>query len=294
MDEKLIHWYPGHMAKAKRMLKEHLSVVQLVIEVLDARAPLATRNPDFEPLFSGKARLVLLNKADLADERETKKWVARFREKGLVAAAFTATERRERTKALTLIGDAAKPIIERYAQKGVRKTLRAMVVGAPNVGKSAVINAIAGGTPAKAGNKPGVTRGKQWIKIHDYCELMDTPGLLWPKLEDQALARHLAYINAINDDILELEQLAGSLLAELNALCPQELAARYGAIESDTPDGVLLETVAKSRGFLMRGAEPDTARAARAVLDEFRLGKIARVTLERAEAEHGGTGQDEA
>ena len=287
MDEKLIHWYPGHMTKAKRMLKEHLSVVQLVIEVLDARAPLASRNPEFEPLFSGKARVVLLNKADLADERETKKWVARFREKGMFAAAFVALERNQRTKALALIDEAAKPLIERYAQKGVRKTLRAMVVGVPNVGKSAVINAIAGAARAKAGNKPGVTRGKQWIKIHDYCELMDTPGLLWPKLEDQVLARHLAYINAINDDILELEPLSRGLLAELNSLCPEALAARYGEVfKGDTPQAGLLEAVAKSRGFLMRGAEPDTERAARAVLDEFRMGKIAKVTLECAEAEH--------
>lgn len=281
LDERLIHWYPGHMAKAKRMLQEHLSVVQLVVEVLDARAPLASRNPEFEPLFSGKARVALLNKADLASPEHTKAWVARLRQGGLSAASFVATERSQRAKALALIDEAAKPLVERYAQKGVRKTVRAMVVGVPNVGKSAVINAIAGSVRAKAGNKPGVTRGKQWIKVHDYCELMDTPGLLWPKLEDQAKARHLAYLNAINDDILEIEPLARNLLAELNNICPAELRDRYKALAAD-PEADLLEAVAKSRGFLMRGAEPDTLRAARAVLDDFRSGKISRVTLEPA------------
>lgn len=278
-----IHWYPGHMAKAKRMLEQHLKLIELVIEVLDARAPGASRNPAFEPLFKNKARIVLLNKADLADKDVTKAWAEFFSKQGMFAAPFVATAQGQRDKALKLVNEAARPIMERYAAKGIKKTVRAMVVGIPNVGKSAVINAVAGASRANVGNKPGVTRGKQWVRIHDYCELMDTPGLLWPKLGDQTSALRLAYINAINDEILPLEHLAKSLLGELNTLCPEKLRERYKTLTPDTNSDELLLEVCRSRGFLMRGAEPDELRAARNVLDEFRMGKIANVTFELPE-----------
>ena len=278
----LIQWYPGHMAKARRMLVENLKLIDVVVELVDARAPRATRNPDFDDLFSAKQRVILLNKSDLASPAETKAWVEHYRAEGISAIEFVATNSAKRKAAVELIENAASEKVKRMREKGVVKVIRAMVVGIPNVGKSTFINRIAGASRAQVGDKPGVTKGKQWVKVSPYLELMDTPGLLWPKLEDEGLARHLAFIGSIKDDIMDVERLAGALLAELAVLCPAELAARYKQIEPGMSGEELLLAVSRSRGFLLSGGEADTERAARIVLDEYRAGKIARVTLDSA------------
>ena len=279
-----INWYPGHMAKTRRMQQENLKMIDVVVEILDARAPKASRNPDFDDLFSGKARVVLLNKSDLADSNATKRWISYYAKKGIEAAGVSATGGAAKKTAVALIEKAAKPRVEAMKAKGVNKTVRCMIVGIPNVGKSTLINRIAGQNRAEVGDKPGVTRGKQWVKITPYLELMDTPGMLWPKLEDQELAKHLAYLGSIRDEIMDSEELALDLLALLQAAMPAQLSERYGRLAADTPRAELLEAVCRSRGFLLRGGELDTERASHVVLDEFRAGKIARITLEQPEA----------
>lgn len=277
----LIQWYPGHMAKAKKMLAENLKLIDVVIELVDARAPKATRNPDFDALFSQKQRVIFLNKSDLASEAETKKWMAYYKSNGISAIPFVSISAAKRKAALELIEKAAREKVERLKEKGVHKTVRAMVVGIPNVGKSTFINRIAGESRAQVGDRPGVTKNKQWVKITPYLELMDTPGLLWPKLEEETLARHLAYIGSIKDDIMDTEQLASYLLTDLNVLCHEQLAARYSKIEESTPMSEMLYAVCKSRGFILPGNALDIERAAQIVLDEFRAGKIAKVTFDR-------------
>ncbi len=278
-----INWYPGHMAKTRRMLQENLKFIDVVVEILDARAPLASRNPDFDDLFVNKARVVLLNKSDLADAGSTKRWISHFSRRGVEAAGVSATGGSAKKIAVSLIEKAAKPRVDAMKAKGVNKTVRCMIVGIPNVGKSTLINRIAGINRAEVGDKPGVTRGKQWVKITPYLELMDTPGMLWPKLEDQELARHLAFLGSIRDEIMDSEELALDLLALLQAVVPERLIERYAKLSQDTPKEELLDAVCRSRGFLLRGGELDTERAARVALDEFRAGRIARVTLEQPE-----------
>ena len=278
----VIQWYPGHMAKAKRMLQENLKLVDAVAEIIDARAPAASRNPDFDNLFKTKTRLVFLNKADLADAASTKLWISYFRSLGIAAAGISSTGNGGKRIALELMEAAAREKTERMKEKGIRKTVRLMVVGIPNVGKSTFINSITGGVRAKTGDKPGVTKGKQWVKAGEYLELMDSPGLLWPKLEQEQTALHLGYLGSVNDDILDTEALAEKLLSELMLLCPQLLEARYPKINQRE---TLLEGVALSRGFLLSGGVLDTERAARIALDEFRGGKLGRITLERPEKE---------
>lgn len=276
-----IQWYPGHMAKARRMLVENLKLIDVVVEIVDARAPAATRNPDFDALFSGKARVVLLNKADLAETGATKAWIAHYAKQGALAAEINATTNGAKKAAASLIERAARPKTDVWKKKGVNKVVRCMVVGIPNVGKSTLINRMAGERRAQVGDKPGVTKSKQWVRITPFLELMDTPGLLWPKLENPAYAMHLAFLGSINDEIMDTERLAEALLNELVTQNPDAVHARYGELAQAFEGEELLPAVARKRGFLLRGGEPDTARAARIVLDEFRAGKIARVTLER-------------
>ena len=281
-----IQWYPGHMAKARRMLEENLKLIDVVVELVDARAPLATRNPDFDALFSQKSRVILLNKSDLASAEQTKKWIEYYKAQNINAIAFVYTSSAKRKTAVSLIETAAADKVAKMKEKGVIKTVRAMVVGIPNVGKSTFINRIAGETKAKVGDKPGVTKGKQWVKVSPYLELMDTPGLLWPKLENEALAKHLAYIGSINDDIMDAERLAADMLCELMAICPDALKERYKKIEDGMAAHELLEAVARSRGFILQGGVMDTERAARIVLDELRAGRIAKITLESPDIEY--------
>ena len=281
MEGNPINWYPGHMAKAKRMLEENLRLIDVVIELVDARAPFASRNPDFDALFQGKSRVLLLNKSDLADPATNKHWIGYYKRQGIEAAEVTASAQNAKAQTIRLIEKATADRVRRFEEKGAKKTIRALIAGIPNVGKSTLINRIAGEKRAQTGDRPGVTKGKQWVKITPHLELLDSPGLLWPKLGDDTLARHLAFLGSINDEILNLEELAEHLLSTLRTLAPDALFERYKKLSADTPEGALLEGVAKSRGFIQKGGIYDTERAARIVLDEYRAGKIARVSLEQ-------------
>lgn len=276
-----IQWYPGHMAKARRMLIENLKLIDVVVELVDARAPIATRNPDFDDLFAAKRRVVLLNKSDLADPEATKAFLRTYEGRGFRALSMAATNGQKKAAAVALLQEAVREEVERLQKKGVKKTVRVMVVGIPNVGKSTFINRVAGSNRAQVGDRPGVTKGKQWVRVTPYLELMDTPGLLWPKLSDERLARRLAYLGSIKDDIMDVEQLAALLLQDLMDLCPGALSARYKTLEAGMEPHALLAGVCRSRGFLLPGGALDTERGARIALDEFRAGKIARVTLDK-------------
>lgn len=262
------------------MLIENLKLIDVVIEIVDARSPLASRNPDFDDLFCKKQRVILLNKSDLANAAITKQWIAYYKRQGIFACQICATGTQGKTQALNLIEQATRERVERQKEKGVSKVVRAMVVGIPNVGKSTFINQLAGAKRAETGDKPGVTKGKQWVRVTPYLELMDSPGLLWPKLEDKELAMHLAFLGSINDEIMDIEQLASELAATIQRIEPEALMARYSKVLPDTPMEELMNLVAKSRGFLLSGGVMDTERAARIVLDEYRAGRIARLTLD--------------
>ena len=279
-----INWYPGHMAKAKRQLADQLGRVDVVIELCDARLPHASRNPDLDRLISGKKRVLLLNKADLADPAVTSMWLNHFRAQGIDCAPFNAASGKAKD-ALALIDQAAKEMVERAAQKGVRKTVRVMVVGVPNVGKSTFTNRLHGGAIAKTGDRPGVTRSNQWVRITPYLELLDTPGLLWPRLDDQVAARRLCYIGTVKDDVVDLPMLTIHLLEDMLAVKPQAVMERFRMKEPDMQGEALLEAVCRGRGFLMKGGVCDYDRCCAVVLDEFRGGKLGRISLETPEKE---------
>lgn len=274
-----INWYPGHMARAKRLLAEQLGRVDVVIELCDARLPYASRNPDLDRLIQGKKRVLLLNKSDLADPSATKVWINYFREQGIDAYAYRSLGGKNKD-GLAVIEKAAKETVEKAAQKGVRKTVRAMVVGVPNVGKSTFTNKLHGGSVAKTGDRPGVTRSNQWVKITPYLELMDTPGLLWPRLDDQTAARRLCYIGTVKDDVVDLPMLTIHLLEDMLAVKPQAVAERFKLKDTTLQGEALLEAVCRGRGFLMKGGVCDYDRCCAVVLDEFRAGKLGPLTLE--------------
>ncbi len=276
-----INWYPGHMAKTRRQLEEDLKLIDVVVEIVDARAPSACRNPDFEQLFKNKRRVIFLNKSDLASPPCTHEWMRFYAKQGISAVEYVSIGGQSKKLAITEIERAGEDILEKYKSRGISKTLRAMVVGIPNVGKSTFTNRIAGTSKAQVGDRPGVTRSKQWVKISPYLELMDTPGMLWARMDDLRSAHHLAYIGSIRDDILDVEELAADLLAELMALCPDALIRRYSKLSQEMSPAELLYGVCASRGFVLSKGVYDTERAARIVLDEFRAGKIARVTFEQ-------------
>ena len=278
-----INWYPGHMAKSRRLLQDQLRAVDAVIELCDARAPLATRNPDLEKLTRGKARILILNKADLADDKETARWVEYFRTQGLSAMRFNSNGGKTK-EILARIQEATRPAVERAAARGVKKTVRLMIIGIPNVGKSTFINRIHGSGIAKASDRPGVTRSNQWVKIGPYLELLDTPGMLPPRMDDQDSARLLAYLGSIRDQIMNTEELAGQLLMHLQAINPAAVAARFKLPEGEIYDDpqLALEAACRGRGWLISGGRPDVDRAAALVLDEFRAGKAGKISIERA------------
>lgn len=279
-----INWYPGHMAKAKRLLADQLRRVDVVVELCDARLPYASRNPDLDKLISGKRRVLLLNKADLADPGATSAWLQFFRAQGIDAAPYNAASGKAKD-ALAVIERAAKETVERAAQKGVRKTVRAMVVGVPNVGKSTFTNRLHGGSIAKTGDRPGVTRANQWVRISPYLELLDTPGLLWPRLDDQLAARRLCYIGTVKDDVVDLAMLTIYLLQDLLAVKPEAVMERFRFDDPTLTGEALLEAVCRGRGFLMKGGVCDYDRCCAVVLDEFRAGKLGRITLETPQKE---------
>lgn len=276
-----IQWYPGHMAKARRMLAESVKLVDVVIEMVDARAPASTRNPDFDDLFGAKPRVVVLNKADLADSEATRAWIRAYRARGWDAISFSANAGKGVKEAVSLVERAARPVVERMKAKGVNKTVRAMIVGIPNVGKSTFINRLRGSAAAKAGNRPGVTRGKQWIVVGPYLEFLDTPGMLWPKFEDKEAARRLAFLGSIRGEIMDNERLSAELLEFLRDRAPEGAKARLKIdMDAEKSGEQLLEEACRRRGWLLPGARPDTERASALILDEFRSGKMGRLTLE--------------
>ena len=277
-----LHWYPGHMTKARRMMVENLKTIDVVIELVDARAPFSTRNPDFDNLFNAKDRIVILNKADLADEKLSTKWENYYKQNNIETCKFSSISP-NKEKIIKLIDCATAKKRALLKAKGITKTVRIMIAGIPNVGKSTFINSICKEKRAVSGNRPGVTKGKQWVKINPYLELMDTPGLLWPKLISQQGAIRLAIIGAINDEILDEESLAVELIKVLKKACFEKLKLRYKLIEKEMNDYETLEAIALSRGFKLPGNKNDTVRAANTLIDEFRAGKIARVTLETPE-----------
>ena len=275
-----LQWYPGHMTKAKRQMQEDLKLIDLIIELVDARIPLSSRNPDIDELGKNKARLILLNKSDLADERYNEQWSAYFQKKGFYVVKVNAKSGAGLKSIQGVIQEACKAKIERDRRRGIKnRPIRAMVVGIPNVGKSTFINSYAGKACAKTGNKPGVTKGKQWIRLNKTLELLDTPGILGPKFEDQEVGKRLAFIGSIKDEILNLEELSLELLDYIRTNYPGLLNTRYGIEEEGTPVS-LLEAVADKRKCLIRGQEIDYAKAAGIVMEEFRNGKIGRITLE--------------
>ncbi|MCD7734067.1 MAG: ribosome biogenesis GTPase YlqF [Clostridiales bacterium] len=280
-----IQWYPGHMAKTRRMIGENLKSVDAVTEILDARIPISSRNPEMDSMVGDKPRLVVLNRADQADEAMNRVWVEWFRSRGQAVLLTDCKSGAGVNQFSAAVRGLLKDKIERWAEKGqTGRPVRAMVVGIPNVGKSTFINQVARRKSAKAQNRPGVTRGKQWITVDAGLELLDTPGILWPKFEDQRVGQHLAYTGAVKDTIMDLETLASGLMALLSERYPEAVAARYKIDVSPSSEGwELLEAAGRRRGFLISGGEVDLERMSRVLLEEYRSGKLGRFTLETPE-----------
>ncbi len=277
-----IQWYPGHMTKTRRRMAEDVKLVDLVAEVLDARIPVSSRNPDIDAMVGGRSRLIVLNRADQADQAQTAAWGAYFRQKGFAVLETDAKSGRGVGQFSAVCRAALKDQIARWQAKGqVGRPVRAMVVGIPNVGKSTFINKVAKRKSAKAGDRPGVTRGRQWVGVDAGLELLDTPGILWPKFEDEVTGMHLAFTGAVKDEVVDVEELAAALLTLLAERYPESIAGRYRVEpEPGIPGWKLLEECARRRGMLISGGEADTERMARVLLDEFRGGRLGRFTLE--------------
>ena len=278
-------WYPGHMTKARRMMQEDIKLIDLVIELVDARVPLSSRNPDIDEMGKGRARLILLNKSDLADEKSNEAWMRFFEKKGFFVLKVNSRSGMGLKAINGVVQEACREKLERDRRRGIKnRPVRAMVVGIPNVGKSTFINSYAGRACAKTGNKPGVTKGKQWIRLNKGLELLDTPGILWPKFEDQDVGMRLAMIGSIRDEILNTDELALCLIRFLKNSYPGRLSERYGGEEEQEPLAVY-EEIARNRGCIQRGQELDYGKAGAMVIDDFRNGKLGRITLEFPEGE---------
>ncbi|MBD5465269.1 MAG: ribosome biogenesis GTPase YlqF [Lachnospiraceae bacterium] len=272
-------WYPGHMTKAKRMMQENIRLIDLVIELVDARVPLSSRNPDIDELGKGKSRLILLNKADLADEKQTKAWFSYFKGKGFFVLAINARTKESMKAIQNIVAEACREKIERDRKRGIiNRPVRAMVVGIPNVGKSTFINSFAGKACTKTGNKPGVTKGKQWIRLNKGLELLDTPGILWPKFEDQEVGLKLAMIGSMNDEILNTEELAISLITYLQEHYQGLLEKRYQVL-SEEPIKIL-EEIGEKRKCFLKGEQLDYRKTSNLIVDDFRSGRLGKITLE--------------
>lgn len=273
-------WYPGHMTKAKRQMQEDIKLIDLVVEIVDARVPMSSRNPDIDELGKNKARLILLNKCDLADAAATDRWKVYFESKGYHVVAIDARNNKGMKAINNVINEACAEKIARDRARGIKnRPVRAMVVGIPNVGKSTFINSFAGRASAKTGNKPGVTKGKQWIKLNKGVELLDTPGILWPKFEDQTVGLRLAFIGSIKDDLIQQQELAMELLKYIVKLYPNAIADRYGIDESlETHE--MLQAIAQNRNCIAKGGDLDYDKAALLIIDDYRNGVIGRMDLE--------------
>lgn len=280
-----IQWYPGHMTKAKRMMQENMKLIDVVVELVDARVPISSQNPEVKKLAGQKPRIMVFNKVDLADPRETKKWTTYFKNQGYVVAEVNSANGNGIKKIGDAVKVACKEKIDRNIRRGIKnKPMRAMVVGIPNVGKSTFINKLVGKSSAKTGNKPGITKGKQWLKLKNEIELLDTPGVLWPKFEDKQVGIKLAMIGSIKEEILDMESLSMLMLDFMKDKYPELLMAKYPIEDLDDKEGhQLLIDLTIGRNLMRKGAVPDTGRMALMVLEEFRNGRIGRVTLETIE-----------
>ncbi len=281
-----VQWYPGHMAKAKRIMQENIKLIDVVIELVDARIPISSKNPDIDSLAANKSRVILLNKYDMADPKYNDLWKSYFDDKGYYTALINSKSGEGVKEIKDIVYKACQEKLERDRRKGIKnRPIRAMIVGIPNVGKSTFINSFVGRATAKTGNKPGVTKGKQWIRLSSKIELLDTPGILWPKFEDPAAGMRLAFIGSINDNIIQMTELALELILFLNKYYPDAIKKRYD-IEVPQEMEVIkdcigtLEQIALKRSCLMKGGEADIERAAKIVLDDFRNVRLGRITLE--------------
>ena len=283
-DKMNIQWYPGHMTKTRRQMEQDLKQVDAVCEIMDARIPISSRNPDIDSICGNKPRMVILNRLDLADPDATVRWAAYFKNRGIAAVATDCKSRKGINQFTPAVRQLLHEKLERDAARGMTRALRIMIVGIPNVGKSTLINQISGHKGAKAENRPGVTRGKQWVTVDKDLLLMDTPGILWPKFEDPNVGMMLAYTGAVKDGIMDLEELACRLMELLWQRYPQVIRERYGIdCELDIPGWQLIEAAGKKRGYLLARGEINTERMAKVLIDEFRSGKLGRFTLELPE-----------
>lgn len=289
-----IQWFPGHMAKTARLIKENLKLADIIVELLDARVPISSKNPDIDDMIQSKPRVIILNKADLADEKINNDWIRYFESINIPAILFDSTHAKNTGAVTEIIKKVLKDKIDSLKAKGmINRSIKMMIVGIPNVGKSSFINKLVGKATAITGDRPGVTRGKQWIRIKQGFEILDTPGILWPKFEDENTGLRLAFIGSVKDEIIDTETLGAKLLDFLNLNYSDCLKSRYKLKATEGLDGFkLLEAVAKSRGFLVSGGDVDTLRASNIVLDEFRASRLGRISIEKPEdlsAETQGT-----
>lgn len=276
-----IQWYPGHMTKTRRQIEADIKQVDAVCEIVDARIPISSRNPDIDSICGNKPRIVILNRMDLADPSATKRWVSYFKDKGMAAVPTDCKTKRGINDFQPAVRSLLREKIERDAAKGMKRAIRVMVVGIPNVGKSTLINQISGRKGAKAENRPGVTRGKQWVTVEGGLLLLDTPGILWPKFEDPNVGMALAFTGAVKEDVIDLEELACRLMELLHKRYPQAVKERYGIdLPADTPGYEMLEAAGRKRGFLLSRGEINTERMAKVLVDEYRSGKLGRFTFE--------------
>ena len=280
MEEQPINWFPGHMAKTRRILQDQLHRVDMVIEICDARLHFSSRNPELIRMTSGKSRVLFMNKSDLADQETTKDWIKYFRNQGEEVYAINAVTLRSK-ETFSIINKLTADLVEKAKARGMKKTIRAMVIGVPNVGKSTMINRLRGSNIAKTGDRPGITRSNQWIKITPYLELLDTPGMLWPRIDDQNAAMRLCWIGSVKDEVTDAGKLTVSLLEELRTRCPHTLVDRFHIKDLSTTGIELLDEVCRGRGWLLKGNRYDYDRCFSAVLDEFRSGKLGRISLEK-------------
>ena len=282
----LIQWFPGHLAKTKRLIIEHLKAVDVAAELLDARIPLASANPMVEELLSGKPRIIILNKADLADPGMTKAWESYYKRKGVAAVSMSCGNGKDKKKFLRLIKEAASPMLEKWKRRGLKtRSVRIMILGIPNVGKSTLINFISGTAAARTANTPGHTRGKQWVRLSQGLDLLDTPGVLWPKFEDQVAALRLAATGAIAGDVFDADTVVSELMRVLARTAPDALREKYGIEDAAADPQILLAQAGKGRGCILPGGAIDYARAQTMILNDFRSGKLGRITLDAVPAE---------
>ena len=279
-----IQWYPGHMTKTRRQIEADLKQVDAVCEIVDARIPMSSRNPDIDAICGSKPRIIVLNRMDLADPNATKQWSAYFKSRGMAVIATDCKSRKGIADFTPAARTACAEKLERDAKRGMNRPLRVMVVGIPNVGKSTLINQISGRKGAKAENRPGVTRGKQWVTVDSGLQLLDTPGILWPKFEDSEVGMMLAYTGAVKEGVIDVEELACRLMELLHRFYPQTLLERYKVeAPENTPGWELIELAGRRRGYLVSGGEVNTERMSKVLLDEFRSGKLGKFTLEMPE-----------